>query len=215
MRTQITINILHWLAYKNPLINGASNYSDTYLKEEKLLTCTTSMRYPERKLLRVLILCSESLVGLESSIASILSIAHALSRGGFSNCDTNITRRNLLKSHWTDEKIWVRKVLYMNEKEIYHTKSFSLVRQQYEGKKFWLEKKMPLDKESSQLTICPSVTFSTIWKTREVSPICDRFEQTTLVTDLNVPRFLISVSLCITGYMFSATGKKKALFRLN
>jgi hypothetical protein len=50
-----------------------------------ILTCATSMRYAKRTLLKEQILCSESLVGLESSAISILSIAQELSRGGFND----------------------------------------------------------------------------------------------------------------------------------
>lgn len=72
-------------------------------KQDKILTCTTSIRYPEMKLLRVTILCSESLVGLESSTASILSMAQALSKGGFINWNTN-TSRKFHKNQSTDNQ---------------------------------------------------------------------------------------------------------------
>lgn len=67
----------------------------------------------------------------------------------------------------------------------------------------------------SKLTICPTVTFSRIWKTRELSPICDRFEQTTVVTDLYVLRFLIFISLSLTGYMFSAKIRSSFQIKIN
>lgn len=50
-------------------------------------TCTTSIRYSGRKLPRVVILCWESLVGVESTVTSTLSIAQILSMGGFSTWD--------------------------------------------------------------------------------------------------------------------------------
>lgn len=53
----------------------------------RILTDTISIRYPGRKLLRLIILCSKSFVGSESSVTSTLSNAQMLSKGGFSNCN--------------------------------------------------------------------------------------------------------------------------------
>lgn len=55
----------------------------------------------------------------------------------------------------------------------------------------------------SQLTIWSTITVSSIWKTRKSSPICNRQEQTTVVTDLKVPRFEVS-SFSKIGQPFSA-----------
>lgn len=54
---------------------------------KNVLTHVTSIRYPARILLRLIVLSWESLEGLESSLISILSSAHMLSKGGF--CDWN------------------------------------------------------------------------------------------------------------------------------
>lgn len=53
----------------------------------RILTDTISIRYPGRKLLRLIILCSKSFVGSESSVTSTLSNAQMLSKGGLSNCN--------------------------------------------------------------------------------------------------------------------------------
>lgn len=56
------------------------------VKMHMVLTDTTPSKYPRRALLRFMILCSESLVGTESTVISILRNAHMLSKDGFSDC---------------------------------------------------------------------------------------------------------------------------------
>lgn len=75
--TQIGTSKYNWWTIKNQL-EGHNKL--------KILTDTISVRYPGRKLPRLIILCSESLVGSESSLTSTLSNAQMLSKGGLSNC---------------------------------------------------------------------------------------------------------------------------------
>jgi len=55
---------------------------------KSVITCTASIIYSERQGPRVIMLCSESLEGLESTVTSILRREQLLSKEGFSSCGT-------------------------------------------------------------------------------------------------------------------------------
>lgn len=110
------------------------------------------------------ILFSESIVGLTSTVTSILRREHLLTSGGFSSCGTKIK--------W---EIVIHGISMNGDKYFKYKKEDSY-------------KRKLVEKKLNQLTIWLTITSSIICRRSELSPIMVKCEQTTLVIFLNVSK---------------------------
>lgn len=146
-----------------------------------ILTDATSIKYFGRTWLSLSMLGSESLVGVVSIAVSILRRAFMLSTGGLRNWNKS---QDVMSSKMWEKILWSKAIL-THLQDFYSNEMTRKSSWKCTKKVSWgiINVSIEFKRMVNQLTIWSIITLSTIWKIRQLSPICDKQEQTALVSD--------------------------------